>query len=70
MNALMMSFKISAGAAEPALPGRRRSAPSGLEPAAPKLLKQRWAGARREAYGERRPARCSAVREATSVGVL
>ena len=34
------------------------AAPSGLEPAAPKLLEQLWTGDRSEASGERRPARC------------
>jgi hypothetical protein len=34
------------------------AAPPGLEPAAPNLLEQVWTGARREASGERRPARC------------
>jgi len=45
-----------AGAAEPALPGRRRSAPEGLEPAAPNLLEQVWTGDRGEASREPRPA--------------
>ncbi|OOG44781.1 hypothetical protein B0B52_06670 [Polaromonas sp. A23] len=47
----------SARAAEPASPGRRRSAPKGLEPAAPKLLEQFWTGDRGEASREPRPAR-------------
>ena len=34
------------------------AAPSGLEPAAPKLLEQLWTGDRSEASGERRPASC------------
>jgi S-adenosylmethionine uptake transporter len=57
-----------AGAAEPVLPGR--SAPEGLEPAAPNLLEQVWTGDRSEASGERRPARPRVVRAATSVGAI
>ena len=59
---------LPAGAAEPASPGRRRSAPEGLEPAAPNLLEQVWTGARSEASGEQRPARPRAVHAVTSVG--
>ena len=51
-------------------PPLEKLAPSGLEPAAPKLLMQVWTGDRSEASGERRPARCSAVHEVTRVGVL
>ena len=57
-----------AGAVELALPGHRHTAPSGLVPAAPNLLEQIGTGTRCEASGELRPARCEAVREATSVG--
>ena len=46
------------------------AAPSGLAHGAPSLPEQVWAGDRSEASGERRPARCSAVREATSVGAI
>ncbi len=45
-------------------------APSGLWPAAPNLLVQVWTGYRSDASGEQRPARCSEVREATSVGAM
>jgi hypothetical protein len=38
------------------------AAPSGLEPAAPNLPEQVWTGARSEASGERRPARCRELR--------
>jgi len=51
-------------------PPQASSAPSGLEPAAPNMLEQVWTGDRCEASGEQRPARCSKVREATSVGAL
>ena len=44
------------------------AAPSGLEPAAPNLLEQVWTGDRSDAYGERRPARCRALREASNRG--
>lgn len=44
------------------------AAPSGLEPAAPKLPEQVWTGDRSEASGKRRPAGCSAVHAETSVG--
>ncbi|RZJ19638.1 MAG: hypothetical protein EOO54_14800 [Haliea sp.] len=53
----------------PALPAARRSAPSGLATAAPKLLEQLWTGARREASGERRPARCSDPRSGGAWGL-
>ncbi|MEO8022007.1 biotin carboxylase N-terminal domain-containing protein [Polaromonas sp.] len=59
---------LPAGAAEPASPGRRRSAPPGLVPAAPNLPAQVWTGTRSEASGERRPARCSEPHEVGSVG--
>ncbi len=67
---IMGTPSLPAGAAGPALPGRRRSAPSGLETAAPNLPAQVWTGDRSEASGERRPARPRAVRKATSVGAL
>ncbi|MBA4327062.1 MAG: hypothetical protein C0428_02425 [Polaromonas sp.] len=38
---------------------KEKCAPSGLEPAAPKLSVQLWTGDRSEASGKRRPARCS-----------
>ena len=44
------------------------AAPSGLEPEAPNLLEQVWTGARYEASGERRPARCRKLREAGDRG--
>jgi len=47
---------------------KQASAPSGLEPVAPNLLEQVWAGDKSEASGERRPARCSAAHEVSSVG--
>ncbi len=49
-------------------PPLARPAPPGLEPAAPNLLEQVWTGSRSEASGKRRPARCSELREAKSVG--
>jgi hypoxanthine-DNA glycosylase len=45
------------------------TAPSGLETAAPNLLEQVCTGARSDASGERRPARCSVLHEVKSVGV-
>ena len=54
-------------AAEPP-PGA--NTPEGLEPAAPSLLEQAGTGDRGEASREPRPARPSAVREATSVGAM
>ena len=46
------------------------TAPSGLEPAAPNQLEQVRTGARSEASGERRPARCSVLHKVKSVGAL
>ncbi|ABE45812.1 hypothetical protein Bpro_3917 [Polaromonas sp. JS666] len=53
-------------------PGRpkEKTAPEGLEPAAPKLLEQVGTGDRGEASGEPRPARPRAVHEVTSVGAM
>lgn len=59
---------MSAGQDRRAGPPQARSAPSGLAPEAPKLPAQLWTGGSREASGEQRPARCNALREATSVG--
>ncbi|MBC7598997.1 MAG: SulP family inorganic anion transporter [Polaromonas sp.] len=57
-----------AGATQSASAQPKRSAPEGLEPAAPNLLEQVWTGDRSEASGERRPARPREVHEVTSVG--
>ena len=46
------------------------AAPSGLETAAPKLLEQLWTGARSEAFGEWRPARCRELHEVSERGGL
>lgn len=59
---------LPAGSEEPALPGRRRSAPSGLEPTASNLLEQVGTGAKDEAFGEWRPASCSEPHDVGSVG--
>ena len=59
-----------AGAAGTALPGRRRSAPEGLEPAAPNLLEQVWTGDRGEASREPRPARPREPHAVGSVGAI
>jgi glycerophosphoryl diester phosphodiesterase len=59
---------LPAGATDEASPGRRRSAPDGLEPAAPNLLAQVWTGDRGEASREPRPARPREPREVGSVG--
>ncbi len=48
----------------------RAAAPSGLEPAAPKLLEQLWTGDRSEASGERRPARCAEIHAVNDRGGL
>ncbi|OYY35774.1 MAG: hypothetical protein B7X65_11140 [Polaromonas sp. 39-63-25] len=53
----MGQHPLQAGAADLALPVRRRSAAEGLEPAAPNLLEQVWTGDRGEASREPRPAR-------------
>ena len=55
-----------------AAPGRptQANAPSGLEPAAPKLLEQLWTGDRGEASRELRPARCSEDTSVPSVGAI
>ena len=51
-------------------PSQARPAPSGLEPAAPKLLEQVWTGDRGEASREPRPARPREGHEVPSVGAL
>ena len=60
---LMSANERSAG------PPQARSAPEGLEPAAPSLLEQAWTGDRGEASCEPRPARPRALHEVNSVGV-